>query len=181
MFDGSSGEGLFVSCLTQRCRSSDLLTSPLTELKDDSHVIPRSSSVVVKRVPPARPGKGKASMYISNPGTSATPEAKPSTQAGSSSWATKGSMSRRFDKEAALRPATVRIVELFFLFYRSIFSSSLMLPYRIPPGSSRKSDGQGRRGGRDGSNVPGSVRELGGDSGKNVTVGVASWRSSPVM
>ncbi|KAI0285796.1 DWNN domain-containing protein [Russula aff. rugulosa BPL654] len=63
VFDGSSGE----------------------ELRDDSHMVPRSSSVVVKRMPPAR--------------TSATPESKPNSQAGSSSWSGRGSMSRRFDKE----------------------------------------------------------------------------------
>ena len=35
-----------------------------TEHKDDSQIIPRSSSVTVKRLPAARPGKGKASMYV---------------------------------------------------------------------------------------------------------------------
>src|SRR5260370_16822521 len=57
----------------------------LVELMDDSHVIPRSSSVVVKRMPPARPGKGKAAMYIGAPGTSATPESKPNNQPASAS------------------------------------------------------------------------------------------------
>ncbi|KAI9459043.1 DWNN-domain-containing protein [Russula earlei] len=70
------------------------------EIKDDSHVIPRSSSVVVKRVPSARPGKGKAAMYIAAPGTSATPDSTFNGHAGSTSWSAKGSMSRRFDKEA---------------------------------------------------------------------------------
>ena len=85
------------------------------ELKDDSHVIPRSSSVVVKRMPPARPGKGKAAMYIAAPGTSATPESKPNSQPASASWPARGSMSRRFDKEAPSRPATVRAVQPCFL------------------------------------------------------------------
>jgi len=70
------------------------------EFKDDSHVIPRSTSVVVKRMPPARPGKGKAAMYIAAPGTSATPESsRPNSQAGNTSWPSRGSLSRRFDKE----------------------------------------------------------------------------------
>ncbi|KAI0305857.1 DWNN-domain-containing protein [Multifurca ochricompacta] len=70
------------------------------EFRDDSHIIPRSSSVVVKRVPPTRPGKGKAAMYIAAPGTSATSESKPNGPAGTTSWSNKGSLSRRFDKEA---------------------------------------------------------------------------------
>ncbi|KAF8498599.1 DWNN-domain-containing protein [Russula emetica] len=82
VFDGSSGE----------------------ELRDDSHMVPRSSSVVVKRMPPARPGKGKAAMYIGAPGTSATSESKPNSQPGSSSWTARGSISRRFDKEAPSKP-----------------------------------------------------------------------------
>ena len=79
-------------------------------------MIPRSSSVVVKRVPPARPGKGKAAMYIGAPGTSATSESKPNSQPGSTSWGAKGSMSRRFDKEASSsRPATVRVHRALFV------------------------------------------------------------------
>ena len=137
-------------------------------------MIPRSSSVVVKRVPPARPGKGKAAMYVAAPGTSATPDSRPNGQAGSSSWGGKGSMSRRFDRESSSKqPATVRVVRLFFLF--------ALTHTHIKAGSPPKSDWQPRRGGRDGRDVPGSVRELGGDSGKNVTVGVASGASSRVM
>jgi hypothetical protein len=81
-------------------------------------MIPRSSSVVVKRMPPARPGKGKAAMYIGGaPGTSGTPESKPNSQAGGSSWAGRGSMSRRFDKEAPSKPNTVRAISLFSFYY----------------------------------------------------------------
>ncbi|KAG6833007.1 hypothetical protein H0H87_012593 [Tephrocybe sp. NHM501043] len=68
------------------------------EFKDDSHVIPRSSSVIVKRLPSARPGKGKASMYIA--GTlGAIPTSDPLTKPGVSNGATwhKGAMSKRFD------------------------------------------------------------------------------------
>jgi len=146
-------------------------------------MIPRSSSVVVKRMPPARPGKGKAAMYIGASGTSATPESKPNSQSGSSSWPARGSVSRRFDKEAPSKSTTVRAVSLF-----PSFSSFCSLGIRrstfgirhhavCPP----KYGWQGRRGGRDGCYVPGSVRELGGDSGKNVTVGVAFCGSSRVL
>ncbi|KAH9995415.1 DWNN domain-containing protein [Russula compacta] len=89
VFDGSSGE----------------------ELKDDSHMIPRSSSVVVKRVPPVRPGKGKAAMYIGAPGTSATLESRPNSQTGNT-WPVKGSLSRRFDKEVSSKPASAPVQSL---------------------------------------------------------------------
>lgn len=67
------------------------------EFKDDSQIIPRSSSVVVKRLPSARPGKGKASMYIAGVGNALPVSDKsggPSN--GSTSWH-KGAMSKRFD------------------------------------------------------------------------------------
>ncbi|KAH9967203.1 DWNN domain-containing protein [Russula dissimulans] len=82
------------------------------ELKDDSYVIPRSSSVVVKRVPSARPGKGRAAMYIGTPGTSATPEPNSNGHAGSTSWQSKGSMSRRFDRETSSRLSTAPLPNL---------------------------------------------------------------------
>jgi hypothetical protein len=140
-------------------------------------VIPRSTSVVVKRMPPARPGKGKAAMYIAAPGTSATPESRPGSQAGGSSWPSRGSLSRRFDKDvSSTKPAAVRISQPRF--FRSLFCP---YAFEIHAGPRPKSGWQGRRGGRDGRDVPGSVRELGGDSGKNVTVGVAFGGSSRVL
>ncbi len=111
VFDGSSGEGLSHAPYTIVALISSMI---LVELRDDSHVIPRSSSVIVKRMPPARPGKGKAAMYIGAPGTSATPESKPNNQPGSASWSSRGSMSRRFDREVS-RPATVRVIRPCFL------------------------------------------------------------------
>jgi protein MPE1 len=81
-------------------------------------MVPRSSSVVVKRMPPARPGKGKAAMYIGASGTSATPESKPNSQAGSSSWSGRGSMSRRFDKEGPSKLTAVRAINLFSFLFR---------------------------------------------------------------
>ncbi|KAJ7696611.1 DWNN domain-containing protein [Mycena rosella] len=69
------------------------------EYTDDAEIIPRSSSVVVKRRPAARPGKGKASMYIAGAGI-AVPTSEPVQRGGpgaaSSSWH-KGAMSKRFD------------------------------------------------------------------------------------
>jgi protein MPE1 len=36
----------------------------LLEYKDDSDLIPRSTSVIVRRMPPVAPGKGTAQRYI---------------------------------------------------------------------------------------------------------------------
>ncbi|KAJ7281475.1 DWNN domain-containing protein [Mycena rebaudengoi] len=84
------------------------------EYTDDSEIIPRSSSVVVKRRPAARPGKGKASMYIAGAGNAVpTSEAvqRGGSGAPSNSWH-KGAMSKRFDvkdepSSSALKPSTV--------------------------------------------------------------------------
>ncbi|KAF5316610.1 hypothetical protein D9619_006401 [Psilocybe cf. subviscida] len=69
------------------------------EFKDDSIIIPRSSSVVVKRLPSARPGKGKASMYVNGTAPS-MPTSEPVSRGGPAStgpvWH-KGAMSKRFD------------------------------------------------------------------------------------
>ncbi|GLB41936.1 putative DWNN [Lyophyllum shimeji] len=70
------------------------------EMKDDSQIIPRSSSVVVKRLPAARPGKGKASIYLAGAGNALPlPDSahKPAvTSNGPTTWH-KGAMSKRFD------------------------------------------------------------------------------------
>ncbi|KAG6821425.1 hypothetical protein H0H93_010149 [Arthromyces matolae] len=65
----------------------------------DSHLVPRSSSVVVKRVPAARPGKGKASIYLA--GTAGAvplsdPVNKSASSTNGSTWH-KAAMSKRFD------------------------------------------------------------------------------------
>ncbi|KAJ6518863.1 DWNN domain-containing protein [Mycena sanguinolenta] len=74
------------------------------EYTDDTEIIPRSSSVVVKRRPAVRPGKGKASMYIAG-ATSTVPTSEPVQRSGPGSAPTtwhKGAMSKRFDvKEEA--------------------------------------------------------------------------------
>ncbi|KAG6831091.1 hypothetical protein H0H92_012768 [Tricholoma furcatifolium] len=69
------------------------------EFKDDSQVIPRSSSVIVKRLPAARPGKGKASMYLAGSSSSIPTSdvvSKPGASSNGSTWH-KGSLSKRFD------------------------------------------------------------------------------------
>jgi protein MPE1 len=73
-----------------------------SEYKDDSQIIPRSSSVIVRRLPSSRPGKGKAAMYIAGVGNAPAPAASDPSQrhvgpiGNSLSWH-KGSMSKRFD------------------------------------------------------------------------------------
>lgn len=50
----------------------------IAEYRDDSFVIPRSTSVVARRLPPARPGKGTAAIYVAgvNDGSRAAAAAK---------------------------------------------------------------------------------------------------------
>ena len=55
-------------------------------------------------------------MYIGASGGSATPESKPNGQPGSTPWFAKGSASRRFDKEASSKPATVRALVFYHLY-----------------------------------------------------------------
>ncbi|GBE86442.1 Uncharacterized RING finger protein [Sparassis crispa] len=81
------------------------------EYKDDSYIIPRSSSVIVKRGF-ARPGKGKAAMYIAGTGSSSTSaapnSAAKSTPSGSNSWhRAPGNISKRFDFKEKEEYATV--------------------------------------------------------------------------
>ncbi|KAH9479364.1 putative RING finger protein P8B7.15c [Psilocybe cubensis] len=78
------------------------------EFKDDAQIIPRSSSVIVKRLPAARPGKGKASLYVNGGGPPPIPTSEPVSRGGSApggiTWH-KGSMSKRFDGKE--EPTTV--------------------------------------------------------------------------
>ncbi|KAF8513411.1 DWNN domain-containing protein [Hysterangium stoloniferum] len=73
------------------------------EYTNDSQIIPRSSSVIAKRLPAARPGKGKAAMYIAGslPPTSSHNGDQPQMGKpnGSSTWNRhSGPMSKRFDR-----------------------------------------------------------------------------------
>ncbi|KAH9840254.1 DWNN domain-containing protein [Rhodofomes roseus] len=78
------------------------------EIKDDSHIIPRSSSVLVKRVF-VRPGKGKTAMYVGNSAHN-TKAFEPSSRTGgspstSSTWSRPGNISKRFDGKVEEGPA----------------------------------------------------------------------------
>lgn len=69
------------------------------EYKEDSHIIPRSSSVVVKRTF-AKPGKGKAAMYVAgatSSSTSTAPGAVKSMSSGPTAWHKPGNITKRFD------------------------------------------------------------------------------------
>ena len=88
----------------------------MAEHKDDSQIIPRSSSVIVKRLPAARPGKGKASMYVAGTSQSlptSEPVLRGSTTNGGGGSTYKGAMSKRFDGKdeqlATLKPPHVSL------------------------------------------------------------------------
>ena len=77
------------------------------EYKDDTYIIPRSSSVIAKRIPAAKPGKGKAAMYISGSQgnnssvvDTSTNQARQAGTMNSFAWNRAGvstSVSKRFD------------------------------------------------------------------------------------
>ena len=78
------------------------------EFKDDNYTIPRSSHVIVRRLPASRPGRGTAQLYVSDlqaPGAAGgAPEARaPGGMAGAGGLAGAGSrpyrgpMTKRFD------------------------------------------------------------------------------------
>ncbi|KAG8974980.1 hypothetical protein FRC05_006657 [Tulasnella sp. 425] len=81
------------------------------EYKDDSFIIPRSTSVIAKRMPAIRPGKGRAAIYVANVGTSDL-QSNPHSRAGSSGPSAPaggtgrfGGMSKRFDgKDSKAHP-----------------------------------------------------------------------------
>lgn len=95
VYDASTNQGTS----TYAAWHSDLDSStPHLEYKDDSQLIPRSSSVVVKRMPSQRPGKGKAAMYIAgNNGNASIPTSEPLQRPGGGSTWHRGAMSKRFD------------------------------------------------------------------------------------
>lgn len=81
-----------------------------TEYANDSQQIPRSTSVIAKRMPPSKPGKGRAAIYVAGVAPSSSSASSTTPLPGGSgrsavtplaqpSWATKpvGSMSKRFD------------------------------------------------------------------------------------
>jgi protein MPE1 len=76
------------------------------EYADDTQIIPRSTSVIAKRMPASKPGKGKAASYITSthpiPGPSVRPDVKASSSTSNGlapAWNkfTAGANSKRFD------------------------------------------------------------------------------------
>ena len=123
IFDRSSNEGALL-CATQVTLTVVYISSYTTEYKDDSIVIPRASSVIVKRVF-VRQGKGKAAMYLSGSGSSApsgtdlASNRSASGPSGSYTWHRRN-MSKRFDgkdeaQSTASKPSQVRPLCLFKL------------------------------------------------------------------
>jgi protein MPE1 len=110
VYDSSTNQGEWWFRRTMP-QASNLTWCP--EYKDDSQIISRSSSVIVKRLPSARPGKGKAAMYIAGVGNAAVPTSETVQRQGgnvnsSSTWH-KGAMSKRFgvkeDPATASKPS----------------------------------------------------------------------------
>ncbi|KAJ3826779.1 DWNN domain-containing protein [Lentinula raphanica] len=72
------------------------------EILDDGTIIPRSSFVIIKRAPAARPGKGKASMYVAGAANMVpTSESVPR----GSGFIHRGAMSKRFDGKDDIKHA----------------------------------------------------------------------------
>ena len=93
-------------------RGSLCLTTGVEEYKDDSEIIPRSSQVIAKRVPAARPGKGKGAMYISGTapvgGSGADNSAMKDMAGPMRARIGLGAMSKRFDgKEETPKPQSM--------------------------------------------------------------------------
>jgi protein MPE1 len=107
---------LICTCMTRMTKVSasliivqDTMLISTQEYKDDSQIIPRSSSVIAKRMPAGRPGKGKAAMYIGSASTAGPSDHRPdnSSKPQVASWNSRGfgAMSKRFDgKDEKPRP-----------------------------------------------------------------------------
>ena len=76
------------------------MDSITAEYKDDSQIVPRSTSVIVKRRPAIRPGKGKAAMYISGTPGASSEKHTPIVTPANNTWlrpGLPGHSSKRFD------------------------------------------------------------------------------------
>ena len=73
----------------------------IAEYKDDSQIIPRSTSVIVKRRPAVRPGKGRAAMYISGTLGASSDKPTPTVTPANNTWHrpgfASGHLSKRFE------------------------------------------------------------------------------------
>ena len=80
---------------------SRIFTNPASEYKDDSQIVPRSTSVIVKRRPAVRPGKGRAAMYISGTPSASSEKHTPIVTPANNTWhrpgLPSGHTSKRFD------------------------------------------------------------------------------------
>lgn len=69
-----------------------------TEYSDDKAIVPRSTSVIARRLPPSRPGRGNAQYYmVSSDVPTTTSSYASSSSAAHGSGARRNHMSRRFD------------------------------------------------------------------------------------
>lgn len=71
------------------------------EYKDDTHIIPRSSLVIAKRIPASKAGKGKGAIYLAGtmPAASSSTDGPMGKEKSFSAppVRTRGAMSKRFD------------------------------------------------------------------------------------
>lgn len=116
------------------------------EYKDDSQMIPRSSSVIVKRLPSSRPGKGKAAMYLSGTNGSAHIPTSDTVQrpGGTGVVWHKGAMSKRFDikEESSPTPKSVA-VRGYYMQYAHLARERVLRPMQstsVPKNSVTKDD-----------------------------------------
>jgi hypothetical protein len=145
------------------------------EFRDDSQIIPRSSSVIVKRLPAARPGKGRASMYANSTGQSMpTSDAVARGGGGTPTWH-RGAMSKRFDVKDETPSVSTTAVKPVAPVILIAFSFLQSLRHYVAGPSGFKCH-KGRRGCRYGCHVPGPDTKLGGSTRKDVPVGVNPFR-----
>jgi protein MPE1 len=118
----------------------------ISEYKDDSQMIPRSSSVIVKRLPSSRPGKGKAAMYLSGTnGSVHTPMSDTVQRPGGNGvvWH-KGAMSKRFDiKEESFPTPKLAAVRSYYMKYTHVAPERVLRSIQstsIPKNSVTKDD-----------------------------------------
>lgn len=77
------------------------------EYKDDNYSVPRSSHVLVRRLPPSRPGRGTAQLYVSDvQPSSGGAEPAPSAPPPAAAAPYRGPMTKRFDGRDAGPPAS---------------------------------------------------------------------------
>ncbi|KOS16422.1 dwnn-domain-containing protein [Malassezia pachydermatis] len=78
------------------------------EYKDDNYTIPRSSHVTVRRLPPSKPGRGTAQLYVADlqapAGGTSVPETPAAPTPAHSMY--RGPMSKRFDGKDGPHPGT---------------------------------------------------------------------------